>query len=292
MRLFECKKIAHAYIAVHLIVCMMILSVPAYALSQKFIQAKAAVVTDSTGTVIFGKFPNARLAGASTVKLVTAMVAIDNLYPWAKVTISSNAAKVHSIRPHLHADDEITVSDLLHIALMNSVNSAAVALAEATVGSEQSFVALMNLKAREIGAMNTHFSNASGLPTKDSQYTTASDLTIILKAALSYPLIREILGKKDYLVITDAGREIALENTDNLLWTMDTMIGGKTGYTGTARHCFVCAIKSGESTLFTAVMGAKSRKSLWTSTLMLQKIGMYHEDTTLQGKPLSLALTL
>jgi D-alanyl-D-alanine carboxypeptidase (penicillin-binding protein 5/6) len=277
----------------HLISCLLLIpALTAFALSPKFIQAKAAVVTDSAGTVIFGKFPNARLAPASTVKLVTAMVAIDNLYPWTKVTISRSAAKVHSIRPHLYTDDEITVSDLLHIALMNSVNSAAVALAEATVGSEQIFVALMNQKAREIGAVNTHFSNASGLPTREFQYTTPSDLTLILKAALSYPLIREILGKKEYLVITDAGREIALENTDNLLWQMDNIIGGKTGYTGTARHCFVCAIKSGEETLFAAVMGAKSRKSLWTSTLMLNEIGMYHEDTTLQGKPLRLALTL
>src|SRR5208337_3887475 len=206
----------------------------ATALSPKRIPAKAAVVMDSTGTVLFSKFPDARLAPASTVKLVTAMVAIDNLDPATRVKISKNAAKVRSIQPRLHTDEEMTISDLLHLALMKSINSAAVALAEATSGSEESFVAMMNRKAKEIGANNTLFANASGLP-KGTQYTTASDLALILKTALTYPLIREILGKKEYVIFTSGEREIYLENSDNLLWQRDNIIGGKTGYTGTAR---------------------------------------------------------
>jgi serine-type D-Ala-D-Ala carboxypeptidase (penicillin-binding protein 5/6) len=265
---------------------------PASAKSIKRIPAKAAIVTDSSGTVIFGKFPNARLAPASTLKLVTAMVAIDNLYPWTKVTISKNAAKVHSIKPRLQPDEEMTVSDLLHIVLMKSVNSAAVALAEATVGSEHDFVVLMNLKAREIGAKNTLFSNASGLPSKEQQYTTARDLTLILKEALSYPLIRSILGKKEYLVRTAAGREIYLENSDYLLWQSDNVIGGKTGYTGTARNCFVCALDTDKGPIYTAVLGARSRSSLWSSTIMLEEIGLTTDGISLPLNLLNLALTL
>jgi serine-type D-Ala-D-Ala carboxypeptidase (penicillin-binding protein 5/6) len=266
--------------------------VPSLAISQKIIQAKAAIVTDSSGTIIYGKFPNSKLAPASTVKLVTAMVVIDNLYPWTTVIISENAAKVHSIQPRLHPDDEMTVSDLLHVALMKSVNSAAVALAEATTGSEQSFVTLMNLKAKEIGAKNTLFSNASGLPTKGRQYTTANDLTLILKKALTYPLIREILKKKEYLIKTSAGREIPLENSDNLLWLIDNVIGGKTGYTGTARNCFVCAIDTEKGPLYTAVLGARLRSSLWSSTMLLEEIGKNSDAVFFPVKPLSLALTL
>jgi len=231
---------------------------------------------DSAGTVLYAKFPDARLAPASTVKLVTAMVVIDNLYPGTKVTISKNAAKVRSIQPRLRPDEEMTVSDLLHLALMKSINGAAVALAEATAGSEQDFVALMNLKAKEIGANNTLFANASGLP-KGTQYTTASDLALILKTALTYPLIREILGKKEYLIATSGGREIFLENSDDLLWQKDNIIGGKTGYTGTARHCFVCAINTEKGPLYTVVLGARSRSSLWRSTLLLEEIGMNSE---------------
>ncbi len=276
------KRLSHI---IFLAACLLVISAaPAAAHSLKRIPAKAAVVTNSSGTVLYGKFADTRLAPASTVKLITAMVAIDNLSPDTQVTISKNAARVRSIKPRLQADDEMTVSDLLHIALMKSINSAAVALAEATAGSEEDFVALMNLKAKEIGANNTLFSNASGLP-KAGQYTTANDLTLILKAALSYPLIREILGKKEYVVMTSAGRTIFLENTDNLLWQRDNIIGGKTGYTGTARHCFVCAINTEKGPLYTAVLGARSRSSLWRSTLLLEEIGMNPEEAYVPARP-------
>lgn len=265
---------------------------PVSAHAMKIIPAKAAIVTDSSGTVIFGKFPNARLAPASTVKLVTAMVVIDNLYPWTAVTISKNDAKVHSIKPRLQPDEEMTVSDLLHIVLMKSINSAAVALAEATVGSEDDFVTLMNLKAKEMGAKNTLFSNATGLPTKGQQYTTAHDLTLILKEALSYPLIRNILGKKEYLVRTAGGREIYLKNSDYLLWQCDNVIGGKTGYTGTARNCFVCAINTDKGPIYTAVLGARLRSSLWSSTIMLEEIGLNSDGISLPINLMNLALTL
>ncbi len=273
------------YLAAIVVVLMLFLPVkPAGALSQRAIPAKAAVIMDSSGAVLFAKFPNAKLAPASTVKLVTAMVALDKLDPSMRVTISSNAARVRSIRPRIRADEEMTVSDLLHLALMNSINSAAVALAESTAGTEQDFVALMNRKAQEIGARDTLFANASGLP-KGNQYTTASDLALILKAALSYPLIREILGKRTYLIRTTEGRYLFVENTDDLLWQNDNIIGGKTGYTGNARHCFVCAINTERGPFFMAVLGARSRSSLWRSTLMLAKIGMNPEMAYLMERP-------
>ncbi len=261
------------YCAVTIVLLLSLPVAPAAAAPQQRIPVKAAIVVDASGDVLYSKFPDAKLAPASTVKLVTAMVAIDNLDPAIKVTISRNAGRVRSIQPRLHADEELTVSDLLHLALMKSINSAAVALAEATAGSEQNFVTLMNRKVKEIGANNTLYANASGLP-KGKQYTTASDLALILKTALSYPLIREILGTKEYLVQTSAGRQLFLDNTNDLLWRQENMIGGKTGYTGNARHCFVCAINTEKGPLFTAVLGARSRSSLWRSTLKLEEIGM------------------
>ncbi|HYA85984.1 MAG TPA: serine hydrolase [Nitrospirota bacterium] len=268
----------HTYIIIAAMVLVLLSRVlPAAAAPQQKIPAKAAIVVDSSGEVLFAKYPDAKLAPASTVKLVTAMVVIDRLNPALKVKISRNAGRVRSIQPRLRPDEEVTVSDLLHLALMKSINSAAVALAEATAGSEKDFVTLMNQKATEIGADNTLFANASGLP-KGTQYTTASDLALILKAALSYPLIRDILGTKAYLIRTTEGRDIFLENSNDLLWQRDNMIGGKTGYTGNARHCFVCAINTDRGPLFAAVLGARSRSSLWRSTLMLEAIGMQKES--------------
>ena len=236
------------------------------------IPAKAWVVMDDSGTIINSRHANARLAPASTVKLVTAMVILDSLCPDMPVTISKHAEKVHSIRPRLLAGEEMTVNDLLRLALMQSINSAAVALAEAAAGSERDFVVMMNNKAREIGATNTLFANASGLP-NGRQYTTASDLVLILKAALTYPLIREILSEKIAVITTGGGRDMFIENTNNLLWQDENMIGGKTGYTGTARHCFVCAVNTDNGPIFTAVLGARTRRSLWTSIEKLSAIG-------------------
>jgi D-alanyl-D-alanine carboxypeptidase (penicillin-binding protein 5/6) len=208
---------------------------------------------------------------------MTAMVVIDHLKPEDVVRISDNASNVRTIPPGICPDEEMTVSDLLHLALMKSINSSAVALAEATAGTEADFVTLMNRKARELGAKDTLFANASGLPKGGTQYSTASDLTLIMKAALSYPLIREILAKRSYSIRTVAGREIFLENSNHLLWEDQAVILGKTGYTGNARHCFVGAVDTGKGTVFTTVLGARSRSSLWRVTAMLAEIGIHPE---------------
>jgi D-alanyl-D-alanine carboxypeptidase (penicillin-binding protein 5/6) len=259
----------------------------ATALPRKTVPAKAAVVMDAYGTVLYAKFPKAKLAPASTVKLVTAMVAIDMLKTDGSVTISRNASKVKTIPPGLCPEEEMTVSDLLHLALMKSINQAAVALAEAAAGSEDDFVVLMNRKADEIGARDTRFENASGLP-KGIQYTTVSDLALIMKTALTYPLIREILAKKEFVVRTAAGREIYLENSNHLLWQEQAMIIGKTGYTGNARHCFVGMVDTENGPVFTAVLGARSRVSLWRATSMLAEVGVHPElAQVLESAPVS-----
>jgi len=254
------------------------------AVPGKTVPAKAAVVMDSFGTVLYAKYPKARLAPASTVKLVTAMVALDLLNTEDLVRISEKAGKVRTVPPRLQPDEEFSVIDLLNLALMKSINQAAVALAEAAAGSEDAFVALMNQKAQEIGARDTLFANASGLP-KGKQYSTASDLALIMKAALSYPLIREILAKKICVVRTTEGREIFLENSNHLLWEGQAMIIGKTGYTGNARHCFVGAMDTGNGMVITAVLGARSRHSLWKATEMLAEIGVHPELAQLLEAP-------
>jgi serine-type D-Ala-D-Ala carboxypeptidase (penicillin-binding protein 5/6) len=276
-------ELNHTVLILVLALVLAIPARPAAAVSPGSIPVKAAIVMDDSGAVLYSKFPNARLAPASTVKLVTAMVVIDSLDPEYLVKISRNAGAVRSIQPRIHADEEMTVSDLLHLALMKSINAAAVALAEATAGSEQDFVVLMNRKAKELGANNTRFANASGLPKGGIQYSTAGDLVLIMRAALSYPLLREILGTKGYLIRTAAGREIFLDNSNDLLWYQNNVIG-KTGYTGNARHCFVCAINTEKGPLFTAVLGARSRSSLWRTTLRLAEIGMNPEQASLKDK--------
>lgn len=256
----------------YLLSAVLMLSVSQSAFPATALVAKAWILTDENDTVLTSKNPSAKLPPASTTKLVTAMVALDLLDPLTTVTVSKKARAARSGSPRLQADEELTVNDLLHLALMKSNNSAAVALAEAAGGSEDAFVALMNQKAQEIGADDTHFVTASGLP-KGTQYTTVRDLTTILKKALTYPLIKEILGKKVWVVTTAGGRELFLSNTDHLLWQRSDMIGGKTGFTCSARHCFVGAVDTGKGLLYAAVLGAPSRSRLWKNTSRLADMG-------------------
>jgi D-alanyl-D-alanine carboxypeptidase (penicillin-binding protein 5/6) len=227
------------------------------------IYARAAVVVNTADdTLLYGKNPDLKLPPASTTKLITAMVALDTLGPGEEITISKKAALTASLRPKLSIGERLNVRDLLRLALIRSINGAAVALAEASAGTEAAFVSLMNEKARSISALNTRFINASGLPGK-GQYTTARDLAMIMKKALSYPLIADII----HTPITELevrGKTVIITNTNNLLWTDDGHLGGKTGYTRAARHCFVGASDKEDGTLIIAILGDASRSTLWT----------------------------
>lgn len=244
------------------------------------LHVRSAIVVDSGHSVLFALNPDAKLPPASTAKLVTAMVVLENLPPEQSVVVSANAAATHTVSPRLRRGEVFSVEDLLHLALMRSVNSAAVALSEAVAGSEERFSKLMNAKARSIGAHDTLFENSSGLP-GSYQHTTVYDLTLILRESLKYPLIRDILGKKEVVVKPRSGRVLKVENTDKLLWVMGNMIGGKTGYTNSAKHCFVGAAETENGVVYAAVLGASSRSALWHGTGSL--LGMDPESEALKG---------
>jgi D-alanyl-D-alanine carboxypeptidase (penicillin-binding protein 5/6) len=227
------------------------------------ISARAAVVINNADdTLLYGKNPDLKLPPASTTKLITAMVALDTLGPDEIITISKKAALTASVPPNLSEEEKISVRDLLRLALIRSINGAAVALAEASAGTEEAFVSLMNEKARSVSALNTRFINASGLPGK-GQYTTARDLAKIMKKALSYPLIADIIHTPT-TELDVKGKTVVITNTNNLLWTDDGHLGGKTGYTRAARHCFVGASDKEDGTLIIALLGDASRSMLWT----------------------------
>lgn len=233
------------------------------------VPAAAALVMDaSSEKILYAKNPNLKLRPASTTKLITAMVALDRLDPDAMVRISDHAATTPSVSPRLRAGEHFSVRSLLTLALMRSVNSAAVALAEATAGSEYAFTELMNRKAVELGADNSRFINASGLP-GPNQYVTAYDLARIMKAALQYPMIADLINTRTQTVVSKSGRKLAVKNTNELLWDDSGMLGGKTGFTREARHCFVAASNRGGNTIISVVLGEPHRPDLWQDTSRL-----------------------
>jgi D-alanyl-D-alanine carboxypeptidase (penicillin-binding protein 5/6) len=230
------------------------------------------VLDASTGRVLYAKNPGLRLMPASTTKLMTALIAVEKADLQDVVTVSRHAANVAPTRSGFREGDKVTVETLLYAALMKSANDAAVALAEAAAGSEEEFVQLMNRKALAIGATDTRFINANGLPGK-GQYTTAFDLAKIMRQAIKHPVLKSVLGTRVTELSTEAGKTVMVKNTNKLLWTDEDLLGGKTGFTQAARHCFVCAGERREDTLIVALLGAPSRSALWKETEGLMDFG-------------------
>lgn len=241
--------------------------------ASETIRSKAAMVMEAaTGRVLYGKNPNLRLPPASTTKLMTAMVVLDRAAADDVVVISERAANMSPIKAHFRAGERVTVKTLLDAALMKSANDAALALAEHVAGSEEEFVELMNHKTIALGLSDTRFQNSTGLP-GPGQYSTVYDLSRLMRHALQYQLLREALNTRTSTLLTEGGRSIQIRNINRLLWEDGDMVGGKTGYTREARHCFVCAGSSEEETLIVALLGTPSRELLWRETEELFRKG-------------------
>ncbi len=198
----------------------------------------AAIVRTSDGVMLYGKSPFLKLPPASTAKVMTVLIALKDFNPAKEVFISSNAANIEPTRAGLREGDRFAMRDLIKAALISSANDAAVAIAEEIAGSEEEFVILMNKKAKELGMRDTVFANATGLPDKKDFYTTAYDLTVLMREAAEDSLFVKIANIKEAVITQGNGRKIYLRNHNKMLWRKPGVIG-KTGYTETARHCFV-----------------------------------------------------
>jgi D-alanyl-D-alanine carboxypeptidase (penicillin-binding protein 5/6) len=236
----------------------------------------------STGEILYAKNPSLRRPPASTTKLMTAIITVENANLSDGVTISRDASRVSPHKAGFREGDQVTVEELLYAALLDSANDAAVALSEVVAGSETKFVTLMNRRALSIGAMDTRFINSSGLPGR-GQYTTAHDLAKIMSYVLQYQKLKEIIGTRVAEISMENGNSIFLRNTNMLLWSEEDIIGGKTGYTSKAMHCFVCASERDNKTVIVAILGSPSRDSLWRESSTL--IGKGFEVLRNKDKP-------
>ena len=245
---------------------VLLLSIFCLMLTDSFadnILSRSVVVMDaSTGEILYAKNPYLRRLPASTTKLMTSIIAVENASSSELATISRHASRVSPHKAGFKEGDQVTVKHLLYAALLDSANDAAVALSEVIAGSETTFVPLMNAKAHSIGAENTRFINSNGLPGR-GQYTTAYDLAKIMSYALRYQTLKKIIATRVTDITTEKGDSISLTNTNKLLWTEEDMLGGKTGYTRKAMHCFVCAAERENRTLIVAILGSPSREALW-----------------------------
>lgn len=236
--------------------------------SEPTINSRSAIVLDrSSGSILYGKAENEKRKMASTTKIMTAIIVIENSNLDNIVTVSSKAAGTSGSRLGLHTDDRISIKDLLYGLLLCSGNDAAVTLAETVGGSIEGFADLMNKKAIDLGLVSTHFVTPHGLD-NDNHYTTAYELALITNYALKNPTFCNFVRTKNYTVLINNSPK-SLSNTNELLGNSDGVYGVKTGFTNGANRCLVTSIKRGNLDIICIVLGADTKKDRTKDSIAL-----------------------
>ncbi len=226
-------------------------------LSASQISARAAALYEpETGTFLFEKNSGNRLPMASTTKIMTALVALENSSLDELVAVDDSAIGVEGSSAYLRQGDVLSMEELLYALMLSSANDAAVAIACHVGGSIEGFTALMNERARSLGLTDTHFENPHGLDS-DEHYTTARDLALIAAEALRSDILREISSTYKKSFITEE-RSRTYINHNKLLRLYDGAIGLKTGYTKRCGRCLVGAAERDGLRFITVTLDAPS----------------------------------
>jgi D-alanyl-D-alanine carboxypeptidase len=215
-----------------------------FSLSSYAISARSACAIEaSSGKVYFAKNENEKLSMASTTKIMTAIVVIENCKLSDKVEISTEAVGIEGSSIYLKEGEVLTVEQLLYALLLESANDASIALAIHCAGSVDAFVKLMNKKALDLSLKSTNFANPHGLD-DENHYTTALELAKIASYAMNLPVFCEIVSTyKKVIPLGDDGSRVLI-NHNKLLRTYKSAIGIKTGFTRKSGRCLVsCAEK-------------------------------------------------
>ena len=218
------------------------------------VAAKGAVLIDAdSGRVLFAQNADRRLPMASTTKVMTALLALENASLDEKVTAGKNAAGVPGTSLYLSRGETLSMEHMLYGLMLRSGNDAAVAVAEHIAGSVPAFADMMNAKAEALGA-NAHFVNPHGLDA-DGHGISALGLALVMREAMKNEDFRKITGTRRK-IIPWVGNEYSrvLENKNRLLKTYAGATGGKTGYTGRAGRCLVFSAERDGLSLIGAVL--------------------------------------
>jgi D-alanyl-D-alanine carboxypeptidase len=230
------------------------------------ITARSAVLYDcNTGRIIFAKMPDLRLPPASTIKLLTAMVAMDRLGLSDIITIQQFVNSIEPRKLNLRPGERYYVRDLIRAALMYSANDAAETLAAAAGGSRAGFARLMNAKARSIGCTNSNFVRASGLPAAN-QYSTSYDMALIMMEIQKYSFIVDTLKIRGISIRSMGGRRIYIKSHNRMLWNDPREVLGKTGWTRASSYCFVGHIRVDTRKVVVSMLGSNN---LWADVKKL-----------------------
>ena len=231
-------------------IILVFINTTCFAIDSEMLHAQSAILIDiNTGKVLFEKNMDQKMYPASTTKIMTAILVIENCNLEETVTVNYNA--ISSIpsgysTAGLVTDEVLTVKQLLEVLLIHSSNDAANVLGMHVGGSIESFVAMMNSKAQELGCINTHFTNTYGLH-DENHYSTARDLAIIAKYCMQNESFRHFVSQPNCQIApTNKHEARSYNNTNDLINTSSRYyykyaIGIKTGYTKEAGNCLIAA---------------------------------------------------
>lgn len=257
------------------------LAVPAFGVmpSSEIISETWCVMDAKTGQILIGGNENAKREPASITKILTCAMALERLDPKAEYTFSKEAASYDKACTHLafSEGETCTIEDLLYGAMVESANDCAMALADASAGSQLAFVRLMNEKLAELGCTGSHFSNATGMP-EMNHYSTARDMAIITKYALSVPGFMTYFSAWEWTIPkTNKNGErtfgthhsMIVGSQYNPTHGYDYATGGKLGWTEEAMHTAVTTASNGEMDLICVVMKSKNKNAKYKDSRLL-----------------------
>lgn len=247
--------------------------------------ARAAIVVDARdGTVMFAKHPDAERAIASTTKLMTALLALEQAKPSDVFTAPAYHAMPAESRINLREGERMTVHDLLEALLLESANDAAETLAEGVSGSREAFVAEMNARATDLGLEHTSYANPIGLD-EAGNYSSARDLASLARVLMQRPRFARTVDMPEAQL--DSGtRPRVVENRNVLISEYPWVSGVKTGYTANAGNVLVGAADAGGARVISVVLGEPTEAARNSETLALLRwgLGQFHHVRVLDPR--------
>ena len=244
---------------------------------SKKISSKSAIIIDAdTGETLYSSSPDTPRQPASTIKVLTGMIAIKSLNQEDWIRVSKKASGMPRSKIYLDTKKSYRANDLVNAVLLASANDASVALAEKIAGSEKQFAEMMNLRARIWGAKNTVCRTATGLTAKGQQ-STARDLASIFRHAMQD---EEFANRMSRVKLRTSYGKL-LRNHNKALWRVKGAEGGKTGYTNAARQTYVGQFSHEEGKIIVAIMGSET---MWTDVKKLVEYGFERQKIFARAK--------
>lgn len=251
--------------------------------------ARSAVLMDAdTGRILYEKNGEEVLPMASTTKIMTLLVTLENADLEGTVTVSSYAASMPDVQLNIREGERYRLKDLCYSMMLESHNDAAAAIAEHVGGSVEGFASMMNQKARDLGCYHTYFITPNGLDAEDEHgvhSTTAEDLARIMRFCMQNDAFLSITRELSWnFTDLDGTRSFTVNNKNAFLNMMEGALTGKTGFTNDAGYCYVGALEREGKRLIVALLacgwpGNRTWKWSDTQTLMNYGLDTYHHET-------------